>query len=56
MDLARARYLVSPAGKSALASLPVGQVGKALPWFEAVAGGLVAAIALSLLLHNFQAV
>lgn len=44
------------AREGALASLPVGQVGKALPWFEAVAGALVALIALSLLMHNFQAV
>lgn len=44
------------AREGALASLPVGQVGKALPWFETVAGALVALIALSLLMHNFQAV
>jgi nickel/cobalt transporter (NicO) family protein len=44
------------AREGALASMPVEKVSKALPWFEAVAGGLVALIALSLLMHNFQAV
>jgi nickel/cobalt transporter (NicO) family protein len=44
------------AREGALASLPMGSMAKALPWFEVVAGALVALTALSLLMHNIQAV
>lgn len=41
------------AREGALASLPVHSMAKALPWFEAAAGGVVALAASTLLMHNF---